>query len=90
MPRELEWVKAHVLEGEKDRLARVEDAQQFVITAPGPASAGAEAKTQRECSSSSFVSSRGCSAVVSGIVLCPCCFRTHARRANPFLASYIL
>ena len=52
--RELEWVKAHVLEGKKDGLARVEDVQQFVITAPGPGSEGAHAKTQRESSSSSF------------------------------------
>ncbi|KAI0355279.1 hypothetical protein OH77DRAFT_356747 [Trametes cingulata] len=35
--QEFDWVKEHLLSGKEDGLLRVEDVQQFVMTAPGPA-----------------------------------------------------
>ena len=47
----MEWVKANVLEanGRDGGPLRVEEVQQFVTTAPGPGSEGAQARVQREC-----------------------------------------
>ena len=46
--RELQWVEEHVLAGKEGGVLKVEDVQQFVVTAPGPGSEGAQAKMQRE------------------------------------------
>ncbi|KAH9923782.1 DBR1-domain-containing protein [Epithele typhae] len=43
---ELAWVHEHVLAGKPDGSLRVEDVQQFVRTAPGPGSEGAQARVQ--------------------------------------------
>ncbi|TFK83676.1 DBR1-domain-containing protein [Polyporus arcularius HHB13444] len=44
--RELEWVKTHVLDGKDGGVARVEDVQQFVMTAPGPSREEEKTKMQ--------------------------------------------
>lgn len=49
--RELEWVNTHVLADKKDGVVRVDDVQQFVVTAPGPGNEGGQEKIQRESSS---------------------------------------
>lgn len=45
---EREWVSAHVFAGKPESVARVDDVQQFVITAPGPGEEGTLARVQRE------------------------------------------
>ena len=47
--RELEWVQAHILAGKEGEVVKVEDVQQFVMTAPGPIEKDLQARMQREC-----------------------------------------
>ena len=46
--RELEWVQAHILAGKEGEVVKVEDVQQFVMTAPGPIEKDPQARMQRE------------------------------------------
>lgn len=48
--REIEWIKEHVLSGKEGGTVKVDDVQQFVMTAPGPGSEGRDIKAQRKFS----------------------------------------
>ncbi len=48
--RELEWIKEHVVSGKEGGTVKVDDVQQFVMTAPGPGSEGGDMKAQRKFS----------------------------------------
>ncbi|KAI1787743.1 DBR1-domain-containing protein [Ganoderma leucocontextum] len=44
--QEMEWVKEHILSGKEGGTVKVDDVQQFVMTAPGPGSEGRDIKAQ--------------------------------------------
>ena len=46
--QEMEWIQEHVLSGREGGTVRVDDVQQFVMTAPGPGSEGRDIKAQRK------------------------------------------
>ena len=51
--REIEWVTEHVLANKEGGIIKIDDVQQFAMTAPGPGSEGEDAKVQRKLSLSS-------------------------------------
>ncbi|KAM5535788.1 hypothetical protein V8D89_010602 [Ganoderma adspersum] len=44
--QEMEWIKEHILSGREGGTVKVDDVQQFVMTAPGPGSEGRDIKAQ--------------------------------------------
>ena len=46
--QEMEWIKEHVVSGKEGGTVKVDDVQQFVMTAPGPGSEGQDTKVQRK------------------------------------------